>query len=273
MCSSDLFARGCWAFQCDDPFPVILDRYIRTREERLAAIRKASPDAIYFAEDVDGSWVGDMFSTFEGALASVNPPVRADDAPPWIIRRSIDEPSGEILEAELTRGLEIAEITAKRYHDAECGRDWGGVLQNGYAHVPHPFQCGDIVRQFGDTYCVLAEDPKDADGRFPHGADWSSMRLQGVTWDRRTGTFAHDQTILFTRHGTELVAPADLPEKERMLAAVSLVMRGEYDLIDFLQRFTCGDREALEKEAIAAANRVASSSSFTHSALVFKERL
>ena len=267
------FARGCWAFQSDDPFPVILDRYIRTREERLVAIRKAAPGAIYFAEDVDGSWVGDMFSTFEGALASVNPPVRADDAPPWIVRRPIDEPSGEILEAELTRGLEIAEITAKRYHDAECGRDWGGELQNGYAHVPHPFQCGDIVRQFGDTYCVLAEDAEDAVGRVPQGADWSSMRLQGVTWDKHSGTFERDHNILFTKYGTEIVASADLPEDQRMLAAVSLVMRGEYDLIDFLQRFSCGDFEALEKDAVAAANRVASSSSFTHSALVFKGQL
>ena len=63
---------------------------------------------------------------------------------------------------------------------------------------------------------------------------------------------------MFTKYGTELVAPADLPEKERMLAAVSLVMRGEYDLIDFLQRFTCGDHEALEKDAVTRADRVAS---------------
>ena len=43
-----------------------------------------------------------------------------------------------------------------------------------------------------------------------------------------------------------------------MLAAVSLVMRGEYDLIDFLQRFTCDDREALEKDAVIRAEGVAS---------------
>ena len=41
--SPEDFARGCWTFQSDDPFPVILDRYIKTREERLAEIRKAEP--------------------------------------------------------------------------------------------------------------------------------------------------------------------------------------------------------------------------------------
>ena len=247
------FARGCWTFQCNDPFPVIIDRYIRTREERLARMRKAEPGVIYFAEDLDGSWVGDMFSTFEAALASVNPPLREDDDPPWIVRRPIDEPSGEILEAKLTRWRKIAEITVKRHHDSECGRDWGGELQNGYAHVPHPFKCGDIVRQFGDTYCVLAEDAKDSDGGFPHGADWSDMRLHGVTWDLRTGTFAHDHNILFTKYGTELVDPADLPDKQRMLAAVSLVMRGEYSLAEFLECFTNGRRKTLEEESMKLA--------------------
>lgn len=44
------FARGCWSFQCDDPFPVILDRYLRTREERLAAFRTAEPGVVYVVE-------------------------------------------------------------------------------------------------------------------------------------------------------------------------------------------------------------------------------
>ena len=242
------FSRGCWTFQCADPFPVILDRYIRTREEYLSRMRKAEPGFIYMVEDANG-WCGAPFSTFGAALASSHK-MSWNDGPPSILRRPIDDPHGEILDATISRDMEIAEIDAKRYHDIEWARDLGGELQNGYAHVPHPFQRGDIVRQFGDTYCVLAEDPKDADGRFPHGADWSDMRLQGVTWDKHAGTFERDHNILFTKYGTEFVAPADLPEDQRMLAAVSLVMRGEYDLIDFLQRFSCGDFEALEKDAV-----------------------
>ncbi len=30
------FARRCWAFQCNDPFPVILDRYLRTIRDLVA---------------------------------------------------------------------------------------------------------------------------------------------------------------------------------------------------------------------------------------------
>ena len=249
------FSRGCWKFQCDDPFPVILDRYIRTREERLERIHKAESGFIYMVEGADG-WCGAPFSTFDAALASFHE-MSWNDGPPSILRRPIDDPGGEILDATLSRTKDIVEIISKRYHDAELGREWGGELQNGYAHVPHPFRRGDIVRQFGDTYCVLADDADDADGRIPKDADWSGMRLQGVTWDKRAGTFARDHNILFTKYGTEIVAPADLPEEQRMLAAVSLVMRGEYDLVDFLQRFTCGQRKTLEDDAIKLAEQEA----------------
>jgi hypothetical protein len=180
--------------------------------------------------------------------------MRWNDGPPSILRRPIDDPGGEILDATLSCTKDIVEIISKRYHDAELGREWGGELQNGYAQVPYPFKRGDIVRQFGDTYCALTDVADDADGRVPKGADWSCMRLQGVTWDKRAGTFARDHNILFTKYGTEIVAPADLPEDQRMLVAVSLVMRGEYDLIDFLRYFTC-DREKLEKDAVARAER------------------
>ena len=250
IASPEDFAHGCWHFQCEDPFPVILDRYLRTRAERLVKLRKAEPGVIYMAEDADG-WCGAPFSTFDAALTSVHK-MSWNDGPPSILRRPIDEPGGEILVATLSRNREIVEINAKRYHDPEFGRDLGGELQNGYAHVPHPFKRGDIVRQFGDTYCVLADSAEDANGSSSLGADWSDMRLHGVTWDRRTGTFEHDHNILYTRYGMEFITPADLPEEQRMLAAVSRLLRGEDDLIDFLQRFTCGKREALEKEAVAA---------------------
>ncbi|MBR4171273.1 MAG: hypothetical protein IKR48_06445, partial [Kiritimatiellae bacterium] len=250
------FSRGCWTFRCDDPFPVILDRYIRTREERLEQFRKAELGIIYMVEDADG-WCGAPFSTFDAALASSHK-MSWNDGPPSILRRPIDDPGGEILDATISRDREIAEINAKRYRDIEWSRNLGGELQNGYAHVPHPFKRGDIVRQFGDTYCVLADNAEDADGRVPQGTDWSSMRLQGVTWDKHAGTFAHDLNILFTKYGTEIVAPANLPEDQRMLAVVSLVMRGEYDLIDFLQCFICGNREKLEKDAVTRGERTMS---------------
>ncbi|MBR3222519.1 MAG: hypothetical protein IKF72_09855, partial [Kiritimatiellae bacterium] len=45
-------------------------------------------------------------------------------------------------------------------------------------------------------------------------------------------------------------APADLPESQRMLAAVSVVMRDGHALIEFLQCFTNGYRDELEKDAV-----------------------
>lgn len=245
------FSRGCWTFQCDDPFPVILDRYIRTREEHLSRMRNAEPGFINVVEDADG-WCGAPFSTFDAALASSHK-LSWNDGPPSILRRPIDDPHGEILDATISRDREIAEIDAKRYHDIEWARNLGGELRNGYAQVPHPFKRGDIVRQFGDAYCVLSDNTDDADGRVPQGADWSSMRLQGVTWDKRAGTFDLDHNILFTKYGTEIVAPADLPEDQRMLVAVSLVMRGKYSLAEFLERLTNGRGKTLEDDAMKLA--------------------
>ena len=44
------FSRGCWKYQSDDSFPVILDRYIQTREKNLAAFRMAEPGVVYIVE-------------------------------------------------------------------------------------------------------------------------------------------------------------------------------------------------------------------------------
>ena len=146
------FSRGCWTFQCDDPFPVILDRYLRTRAKRLVTFRKVGPGVVYV---VESGYRNDsaLFSTFDAALASVKE-LEDDGSPPVIRRRRIDETDGATLVAELSRKLEIVEIDVRGGPDAGNMRIWGGDLPNGYAHVPHPFKRGDIVRQ-GDAYFVL----------------------------------------------------------------------------------------------------------------------
>ena len=75
------------------------------------------------------------------------------------------------------------------------------------------------------------------------------MQLYGMAWDRACGTFGHEH-ICYTCGGTEIVEPKDLPEKERMLAAVANVMRDGHALIEFLQCFTNGYRDDLEENAI-----------------------
>ena len=247
------FARGCWSFQCNDPFPVILDRYLRTRKERLALFRKAEPGVVYGVSS-DYGCTEAPFSTFDAVLASIGK-LDDDDDTPSIIRRRIDAPKDEWLVAELSRSLEIVEIDVEGGPDSGNMRIWGGDLPNGYAHVPNPFRRGDIVRQ-GDAYYVI-HSTETADGRFSWGVDESDMELYGISWHKPSGSFGHEH-IFYTRFGTELVAPADLPEDERMLAALSLVMRGEYDLITFLQCFTNGDRKTLEKDAVDDAERAKS---------------
>ena len=247
------FARGCWAFQCADPFPVILDRYLQTRAERLVTFRKTEPGSIYVVESSYRSY-GAPFSTFDAALASVKK-LEDDENPPSIRRRRIDDSDSATLVAKLSRSLEIAEIEVEGGPNAGNMRTWGGDLPNGYAYVPHPFRRGDIVRQ-GNAYYVL-DGSSEESVRFSWGTDESDMQLYGMSWDRPTGTFGHAH-IFYTRGGTELVAPGDLPEEQQMLVAVSLLMREKYDLITFLQCFTCGNKETLEKDAVAAANRLAS---------------
>ena len=245
--SPEDFARGCWTFQSDDPFPVILDRYIKTREERLAEIRKAEPGIVYVVKSSYRGSYGMPYSTFDAALASVEE-LEDDEYPPSIRRLHIDDPKGAYLVAELSRKLELVEIDVSGGCDAGSMRDWGGELQNGYAHVPHPFKRGDIVRQ-GECYYVLDESVEDSSGRFSWGTDEGDMQLYGMAWDRACGTFGHEH-ICYTCGGTEIVEPKDLPEKERMLAAVANVMRDGHALIEFLQCFTNGYRDDLEENAI-----------------------
>ncbi len=249
------FSRGCWTFQCDDPFPVILDRYLRTREERLALFRKAEPGVVYGVESgYRNGGYGTPFSTFDAALASVEE-LEDDEWPPSIRRRRIDDADGETSVARLSRKRELVEIDVEGGPDAGNMRIWGGDLPNGYAYVPNPFRRGDIVRQ-RDRYYVIDEN-ETTGGRNSFGTDEDDMQLYGMSWDRSSESFGHEH-VFYTRSGTEIVAPADLPEKERMLAAVSLVMRGESDLITFLQCFTGGDHETLEKDAVIEAERAKS---------------
>jgi hypothetical protein len=238
------FSRGCWRYQCNDTFHVILDRYLRTWAERLAALREPGHGIVYIVEWNDRYHTyGGPFSTFGAALASIRP-IEDDEFPPSIRRCRIDEPDGATLVAALSRKLEVIDIDL----EGDSHHNELEDLPHGYAHVPHPFKRGDIIRQ-GDSYYVLDESEESTDGRFSWGVDDSDMQLYGMSWDRPTGTFGHEH-IFYTRGGTELVAPSDLPEEERMLAAVSEVMRDGHALIEFLQCFTCGDRETLERDAV-----------------------
>ena len=242
------FSRGCWRFQSDDQFNVILDRYIQSREENLAAFRVPEPGVVYVVEPGDGYGYIGPFSTFGAALGSVKE-ITDDEDPPSICRRRIDDhPHAATLVADLSRSREIVDVQAKGGPDAGLRRDWGGDLPNGYAYVPHPFKRGDVIRQ-GDSYYVLDESVEEADGRFSWGMDDTDMVLCGMSWDKASGSFGHEH-IYFTKYGTELVAPAELPESQRMLAAVSVVMRDGHALIEFLQCFTNGYREELEKGAV-----------------------
>ena len=242
------FSRGCWRFQSDDPFNVILDRYIQSREKNLSAFQVAEPGVVYVVEPGDGYGYIGPFSTFDAALGSVKE-IADDEDPPLICRRRIDDhPHAATLVADLSRSREIVDVQAKGGPDAGLRRDWAGDLSNGYAYVPHPFKRGDIIRQ-GDSYYVLDESVEEPDGRFSWGTDDCDMVLYGMSWDKASGSFGHEH-ICFTRQGTELVAPADLPESQRMLAAVSVVMRDGHALIEFLQCFTNGYRDELEKNAV-----------------------
>ena len=252
------FSRGCWRFQSDDQFNAILDRYIQSREENIAAFQVAEPGVVYVVEPGDGYGYVGPFSTFVAALSSVKE-IADDEDPPSICRRRIDDhPHAATLVADLSRSREIVDVQAKGGPDAGLRRDWAGDLSNGYAYVPHPFKRGDVIRQ-GDSYYVLDESVEEADGRFSWGTDDTDMVLYGMSWDKVSGSFGHEH-IYFTRYGTELVAPADLPECQRMLAAISVVMRDGHALIEFLQCFTNGYREELEKDAVKWAECENSSS-------------
>ena len=242
------FSRGCWRFQSEDRFSVILDRYIHSREKNLSAFQVAEPGVVYVVEPGDGYGYVGPFSTFAAALGSVKD-IADDEDPPSICRRRIDEhPHAATLVADLSRRREIVDVQAKGGPDADSMRDWGGDLPNGYAYVPHPFKRGDVIRQ-GDSYYVLDESVEESDGRFSWGTDESDMVLYGMSWDKKSGSFGHEH-VYFTRYGTELVSPADLPERQQMLAAVSAVMRDGHALIEFLQCFTNGYRDELEKNAV-----------------------
>ena len=241
------FSRGCWKFQSDDLFPIILDRYIQTREKNLVALRVAEHGVVHVVEPGDGIGYVGPFSTFDAALGSVKE-IADDEDPPSICRRRIDDhPHAATIVADLSRKREIVDVRGEGGPDVGL-RDWGGDLSNGYAYVPHPFKRGDIIRQ-GDSYYVLDESVEKANGRFSWGTDMSNMVLYGMSWDKSSGSFGHEH-IDFTRYGTKLVAPADLPERQRMLAAVSVVMRDGHALIEFLQCFTNGYRDMLEKNAV-----------------------
>ena len=250
---SEDFSRGCWKFQSDDPFPVILDHYIRTREKRLATLPTEEPGVVYV---VGESFLlrndGPPFSRFDAALASIGE-IDEDECPPPILRRHIDDPDGAILNVRLTQQLEVCDITVNGGENPEEHGHWVDDLPNGYAYVPHPFKRGDLVRQ-GESFYVITAESEETGGRFSRGSDNDDMQIVGLSWkppcrNRCFGSFGHTH-IFFTRFGMNFAVPADLPEDERMLAALSLVLRGEAPIERFLELFTNGYVANLENDAI-----------------------
>ena len=231
------FSRGCWKFQCEDPFPAILDRYIRTREERLAMFDKAEPSIVYVAETFFWSQgCGTPFTTFKAALASIGE-LEDDEWLPSIRRFRIDDDVGAVLVVNLTKNRKIRDIDVERDGDeGEMHDRWAGDLPSGFAHVPHPFRRGDLVRQ-GKMYYVIDKGAEERSGRHSWGTDADDMQIPALSWDEGQRTFSHAH-LQFTRCGLDYVAPANLPKEQRVLAAVSLLLQGKNSITGFLEAFT-----------------------------------
>lgn len=231
------FSRGCWKFQSDDPFPAILDRYIRTREERLERLEAKQSGVVYVVEAGPlECGAGTPFSSFRAALDSI----AGDDENPFprcIRRRRIDDTAGAVLVARLTAGMQVWDVDVERDGDeADMHERWAGDLPSGWAYVPHPFRRGDIVRQDG-TFYVVTSGAETAPGVRPCGLDESDMQIPALWWNARRKAFCHEHVRL-AHGGLDRAEPADLPEKARVLAAVSLLLRGRNSIDFFLEAFT-----------------------------------
>ena len=153
-----------------------------------------------------------------------------------IIRRAVDSSGAQPVFYELNDNYEISSVEILSYDDD----DWN--IENSFAELPHEYQVGDIV-QYQDEYFVIANISRATkETRWLDFADSGDMSLYCFAYCPNKlhscgGTYGHAHIPILQ---AERIAPDDLPDDMKPLLALSLMLKGEMKITDFLESYSNG---------------------------------
>lgn len=123
--------------------------------------------------------------------------------------------------------------------------DWW--IEEAFAELPHTYQVGDMIRYQDEFYVIANVSRADKQTRWLKNADYGDMSLYCFRYypDKLHscgGSFGHYHVPILQ---AELAKQEDLPENMKPLTALSLLLKGEMKITDFLESYSNGALEDL----------------------------
>ena len=235
------FRTGVYNLRDCENFADALRKYIAVMQQALQEKDAVSEDYIYQAyTDLDLS--NAVFTSFAAASNYLRREIidgMIEDECYEIIRRKINDSAANPVVYLLNGDCEILSVRLRYSEDL--------YIEEAFCELPDKYNIGDIIQYQDDYFVIASVIHADNHTRWLTNADYGDMSLYCFRYypDKLHscgGSFGHYHVPILQ---TEMAKPEDLPENMKPLTALSLMLKGEMKITDFLESYSNGALEEL----------------------------
>ena len=226
------FQEGVFHLPDTDDFKKTLGIYMEKMLQAMVPPAQADADHI-FQTSLGFIAQENIFRTFSDAVYDIR---YRNFENKCIIRRTVDSSDAQPVFYELNDNYEISSVEILSYEDD----DWN--IENSFAELPHEYQVGDIVQHQDEYFVITNISRATKETRWLDFADSGDMSLYCFAYCPNKlhscgGTYGHAHIPILQ---AERIAPEDLPDDMKPLLALSLMLKGEMKITDFLESYSNG---------------------------------
>lgn len=231
------FQTGVYNLRDCDGFAWALKKYIAIMQETMQSVN-STEKGYTFQVCSDYERYSNIYSSFSDAVNYLRTEFSDDDSFA-VIRRRIDDFAEPPITFLLNENYEI--VSVRRYEDDE----WN--IEEAFCELSDDYNIGDIIRYQDDYFVIASVSHADCHTRWLKNADYGDMSLYcfGYYPDKLHscgGSYAHYHVPILQ---AEMAKAEEMPEKMKPLTALSLLLKGEMKITDFLESYSNGALEDL----------------------------
>ena len=233
--SEDDFDKGIYHYGGNLKFYSALKEYIARMSRFMKRTVTDSDDTVFQLSD-DFPLYSPVFHTLEEAVSFLrNEKTEIRRMERYRVNDRVERPVTYLFN-------DSYEVTSVIFYEEY---DWW--IEEAFAELPHTYQAGDIIRYQDEFYVIANISRADHQTRWLKNADSGDMSLYcfGYYPDKMHpcgGSFGHYHVPLLQ---AEMARPEDLSEIMKPLTALSLLLKGELKITDFLESYSNGALEDL----------------------------
>ena len=231
------FQTGVYNLRDCEDFAIALKKYIAVMQETMQSV-DSTEKRYTFHVRLDYERYSNIYSSFSDAVNDLRSELSDDDSFA-VTRRKMNDSIESPVTLLLNKNYEIVFI--RIYEDDE----WN--IEEAFSELPDEYNIGDII-QYQDDYFVIANvSHADKHTRWLKNADYGDMSLYcfGYYPDKMHacgGSYGHYHVPILQ---AEMAKAEEMPEKMKPLTALSLLLKGEMKITDYLESYSNGALEDL----------------------------